>query len=79
MSYNPHMNTQVEESPIVLHIRRMGETYQFPMESVSEAIDQAIEYIDSGYAVAKSITRDGEELYSEADINTYWAERRCEG
>jgi len=63
-------------SPVTMKIRVMGKDRAIDALGIEDALECAVDLISSGQAIPKGIFRDGVEVCSEQDINTYWEQSR---
>lgn len=59
-------------SSVTLKIRVMGRDRLLDVPHIEDGLEAAVSLITTGQAIPKGIFREGLEVCSEQDINTYW-------
>ena len=59
-------------SPVVIKVRVMGKDRTVDAIAIEDALECAVDLISNGHGIPKGIFRNGIEICSEQDINTYW-------
>jgi hypothetical protein len=68
----PMLKSISEPEPVYLEVKVFGEPTLAEFHSISDALERAIEIIQSGSGIPKRIIVGGKQIMSEADINKEW-------